>query len=451
MGFARAVTMSVVLFLVLPLSVPSSLQGQEQERIWGRVTTVTGAVHQGFIRWDRNEGGWGDLLDGSKEFTPFLFQDWWNLVHPDDRHRDRVIELNGYRITWDDNEPDFPDSHESGIRFGHIKSLTVAGNDQATLELRSGRFVDLSGGSTDIGTTLREVLVATADGREVALEWEDIQDVEFAAPPQGARTTGRRIHGTVEVDENTRFTGYIAWDMGKILSSDTLEGHTSDGDRREFPFGQITEIRPTRRGAEVTLADGARLELFDSEDVDDGNDGILVSDPGLGLVSLEWDELEWVRFHAPDRPTTWDGFDVSHRLRGSVMTTDSTVFTGWIRWDGDEEYAWELLDGEEGDLTFDIEFGKVASIERLVGMTTAVEVGATGVNVETVPNEGATVTLRDGRAFDLDGSNDVDDGNDGVFILLDDSGQSPDDAEAEWVLVKWTDFRSVEFEWEDGR
>ena len=97
MGFARAIMMSVVLFFVLSIGIPFSLQAQEMERIWGRVTTVTGDVHQGFIRWDRNEGGWADLLDGSKEFSPFLFRDWWNLVHPDDRHRDRIVELAGYR------------------------------------------------------------------------------------------------------------------------------------------------------------------------------------------------------------------------------------------------------------------------------------------------------------------------------------------------------------------
>ncbi|MBT8395350.1 MAG: hypothetical protein HKO65_01335 [Gemmatimonadetes bacterium] len=451
MVFARASLLFAALFVVLPFGIPVPLEAQEQERIWGRVTTVTGEVHRGFIRWDRNEGGWADLLDGNKDFTPFLFQDWWDLVHPEDRQGDRVIELNGYRITWDDDEPEFPESHESGIRFGHIKTLTVAGDDQATLELRSGRFLDLNGGSTDIGDDLREVLVARADGSRVELEWGDIRDIALETPPSSARPEGRRLHGTVVLDEDTRFTGYIAWDMEKILTSDTLQGFTSDGSRRDLLFGRITELRPSGRGSELTLADGATIELFESDDVDEGNDGIQVSDPGMGLVLLEWDELERVRFHPPEVPISPGSFDTARRLRGTVTTTDSTELTGWIRWDGDEEYSWELLDGQDGDLIFDIEFGLVASIDRFVGVTTSVEVGATGVNVQTAPTEGATVTLRDGRAFELDGSNDVDDGNSGIFLVLDSSGQSPDDAEAEWVLVKWEDFRSVEFEWEDGR
>ena len=84
-------------------------------------------------------------------------------------------------------------------------------------------------------------------------------------------------------------------------------------------------------------------------------------------------------------------------------------------------------------------------------MSAAVEVGPTGVNVETEAVEGAEVTLWDGRVLELAGSNDVDDSNDGIFILEDGSGQTPDDLEAGWVMVKWTDFRSIRFHGEDGR
>jgi len=61
------------------------------------------------------------------------------------------------------------------------------------------------------------------------------------------------------------------------------------------------------------------------------------------------------------------------------------------------------------------------------------------------------VTLFDGRVLDLDGSNDVDASNHGIFILEDRSGRSPDDEEAEWVMVRWTDFREARFERGEGR
>jgi hypothetical protein len=66
---------------------------------------------------------------------------------------------------------------------------------------------------------------------------------------------------------------------------------------------------------------------------------------------------------------------------------------------------------------FDIEFGQVRSIEPLGG-------------------HGAEVTLRDGRTFQLEGSNDVDDGNKGIYV-------TPEGGDT--VLVHWDEFRRVTF------
>jgi len=44
----------------------------------------------------------------------------------------------------------------------------------------------------------------------------------------------------------------------------------------------------------------------------------------------------------------------------------------------------------------------------------------------------------------------VDSSNDGVFVLVDGSGRSPDDEEAEWVMVRWEDFLAVRFDWGEG-
>ena len=85
MGSFRAMFLILVTVFVLPsfVSIPH-LRAQEDDRIWGRITTVSGDVLEGFIRWDRNEGSWVDRLDGSKEMTPFQYQEWWRLAHPED-------------------------------------------------------------------------------------------------------------------------------------------------------------------------------------------------------------------------------------------------------------------------------------------------------------------------------------------------------------------------------
>jgi hypothetical protein len=439
---------------IISLATANPLQGQESDRIWGRVTTVSGDLHEGFIRWDRNEAVWADVLDGSKDFSPFQFEDWWNLANPGNRERDRVIELAGYRITWDDDEPEFPDSHESGIRMGHIRRLSVVDTDRALLELRSGLTVELEGGATDLGRDLREILVTEATGGVVELEWEELQSVEFGPAPPQSRAPGRRLHGTLVHDGGTRFTGFVAWDMQKALSTDTLEGYDSEDVRRQILFSRIASVRPMRRGAEITLQGGETLQLFGRDDVDDSNDGILISDPLLGLVEVDWEEMDHINFHPPAEvqgASGLGGFDGGRRLRGTVITADSTEVSGWVRWDGDEEFTWELLDGYFAGVSYDIEFGKIASIERTLGITTAVEVGPTGVNVSTEDEEGSKVTLWDGRVFELTGSNDVDESNDGIYVLREGSGRSPEDPEAEWVMVKWEDFRSVRFEREGGQ
>ncbi|MFH1762727.1 MAG: hypothetical protein ABIF09_00920 [Gemmatimonadota bacterium] len=452
MSSSRAFPLVLALVSSTSLLGPLSLRAQEVDRIWGRVQTVSGQIHEGFIRWDRNEGSWVDQLDGSKEHRPFEFQDWWKISHPGDKRRDRVIELAGYRITWDDDEPDFPDTAESGIRFGHIRRLTVVEGEVARLELRSGSVVELEGGATDLGEDLREILIKDTQGRLVELAWEELAMVEFMAAPATAEAGDRRLHGTVEVKDGPAFTGYISWDTDKILSSDPLEGRDSDKKRREIPFGRIASILPIKNGAEVTLMDGGSVRLFGTDDVTSGNAGIQISDPGLGLVDVDWDDLGTVRFHPPEVPVGWDAFDGGRRLRGTVVTADSTELTGWIKWDGDEEYSWELLDGRDGDLGLDVEFGKIASIERSFEDVTSVNLGPAGLSVRGgVRDRETLVTLRDGRILELGGSNDVDESNHGIFVLGYWAGNSPDDEDAEWVMVRWEDFRAARFNWEDSR
>jgi hypothetical protein len=283
------------------------------------------------------------------------------------------------------------------------------------------------------------------------LEWEDLEMVEFFQAPGGSEPEGQRLHGTVEMQEGPSFTGYIAWDLDEVLTTDTLDGEDSDGDGHEILFGRIASIRPIGDGAELSLVDGSRMELFGDDDVDRGNDGIQVSDPALGLVVLDWEEVEVVSFHPADSPSASALMDGGRRLRGTVVTADSTELSGWIRWDGDEEYSWELLDGRTPGAGFDVEFGQIAGIEKFFGESVTVNLGPTGVSVTHPVTEGAQVTLRDGRVFEMDGSNDVDESNHGVFILPEGSGWSPDDGEAVWVMVRWEDFQSVIFEWEEGR
>ena len=88
-----------------------------------------------------------------------------------------------------------------------------------------------------------------------------------------------------------------------------------------------------------------------------------------------------------------------------------------VTWENDEAWSWEILDGQAGDVDLDVEFGQLRSIRRLGSW-------------------GSEVTLLDGRTFEMEGSNDVADGNKGLYVTLDDG---------ETVLVPWRAGTAVAF------
>jgi len=138
-----------------------------------------------------------------------------------------------------------------------------------------------------------------------------------------------------------------------------------------------------------------------------------VSDPALGQVKLDWHEFDRVVFHGTNDENEFVDFDGGRRIQGTVVTESGEEITGEIRWDDDEAYTWEMLDGNIRDVEFKIEFSNIDRIEK--------------------SNRGATVTLRDGREFKLSDSNDVDDGNRGIIIR--DDGRT--------YKVAWRDFQEI--------
>ncbi|MEZ4698749.1 MAG: hypothetical protein R2834_00345 [Rhodothermales bacterium] len=377
-------------------------------RIYGRITTTDGDVYEGLIRWDRNEASWVDVLNGSK------------VIHRTDRERERGrrIEIFGFTVYEEDGDRTY--SRTSGIRFGNIRSLERIGSDRARLILQTGEEVELINGSTDIGNDVREIIIEDAEAGQIELKWRDLELVELFEAPAGVTSSlGERLFGTVVSRDGLEFTGFVCWDVDEVLTEDILDGNDEDGRRRKIPFGNIERIRRnSSSSALVRLNNGDEFVLRGTNDVNSSNSGILVLDPELGQVELDWDEFEEVIFTTPDAAPDYASFARIAPLSGTVFTRDGDRFEGRLRWDDDESATWEFLDGELSDMQFDIEFGKIRSIERL-------------------SSREAEVTLLDGRRFELRGSNDVDSDNDGIFII-DDAGDE--------VRLSWQDFERVVFD-----
>ena len=305
--------------------------------------------------------------------------------------------------------------------------MTVLGDDRVELELRSGERVELFGGATDIGPSIRELLVYDHRRGRVELEWRDLERIEFSRAPRSARSESPRLFGTVEDEAGRRFTGYVSWDLDEIFESDVLNGEDEDGTDRRIPFGEIRSIEGRRRESTVRLRGGDTLILSGSNDVARGHRGVQISDPELGMVEVEWDEFRALELHPAPEETGYGAFDGGRPLVGTLVTQSGEELTGRIRWDADEESSWEFLNGVSDGVRFTIELAKIERIRRGEAW-------------------GATVTLTDGRAWELDESNDVNWDNKGILVLVEVDGAG---TEGGWRFVDWDEFLEVRFHHDD--
>ena len=143
-------------------------------RLYGSVVTRSGEEFEGYIRWDRNEGSWADLLD---------------------------VDRKGGRSVL------------SGIRFGHIRRIEVLNAHEALFTLKSGQEQEFGSRRTDLGHGLRALVIDDVRKGVAELQWRDLEAVEFMAAPDGVISPGERLHGTLVTRAGLEFTGYVAWDV----------------------------------------------------------------------------------------------------------------------------------------------------------------------------------------------------------------------------------------------
>lgn len=396
------------------LLATGSISAGNADRLYGKISTRDGQLLEGPIRWDRNEASWFDVLDGAKPLPERNRQSAVKAGFSSNEKRE--VRILGLKIAEFNPEDRFPSSSSSGIRFGHIRTLEPVSSSEVRLILKSGREVRLRG-TSDIGRGMRGVIVEDRTKGKIELSWKDIETIEFTAPPEPVHSEfGERLFGTLISKDLGGFTGLVCWDVDEIFVTDVLDGREK-GKKREVKFDDIASIeRLNSRSAQVQLKTGEETTLSGTNDVNDGNRGILIMDPGIGLVRVSWSQFDKLVLETP--ADDWaPEFDGGKPLSGTVYTVGGKKLTGRIRWDNDEEYTWELLDGEDRDVQFEVEFGLIGSIEKS-------------------SSKSAVVTLKDGRSFELSGSNDVNADNKGIFVTLENG---------EEVAVRWADFRKAEF------
>lgn len=373
--------------------------------IFGTVKTTSDKSYTGTLRWDDEEAFWDDHFNSAKEEMPYLEE----FGKEKDDHEIRVLGRK-IKLNWG--------HHSTGrqfiSRFGEIASIKVLGNDEARLFMRDGTEVHVEGSANDVSA---DISIDDDALGQVSIPWKRIDTIEFSATPSSAKPEGFRMHGKVETTGGT-FTGFIQWDSEECLSYDKIDGEDEDI-RVSIEMGKIRSIeRHTRKSARLVLLDGRSLVLDGTNDVDDDIRGILVEDPRFGRVEIGWDAFRKVTFDAPSGSgKAYDAYGKGGALNGKVTTRDGKTHSGRLVFDLDEAYTWEMLDGNDDDISYTIPFGLIESIAPR-------------------GSDSAIVRLRGGEEIELEDTQDVSDQNDGILIL----------AGSDKTLVAWDDLEIVEFE-----
>ena len=257
------------------------------------------------------------------------------------------------------------------------------------------------------------------------------------------------LFGTIYTDRGDELTGRIRWDKNEGFWDDVIDATKYDDERYEsrqkrrsrikifglnittndmdwdwtsssaqLRFGNVKEIEPRSRGrATVELKNGERVRFEDSgSDLGSGIRGIEIDVDGEGITKLDWSDIDRVVFFPePDGYTPTDR--TVERLYGHLTTEDGQEFTGFIMWDADEIYSSDILDGDEHGRDREIRFDAIESIEK-------------------ISSRGCEVKLKSGREMELRGSNDVDSGNRGIYVIMPNIGQ---------VKVEWDEFEKLAF------
>ncbi len=377
-----------------------SLIAQDTGFIYGKVTTEDGDEYEGPIRWGKEEVYWTDMFNASKDENRNLdYLSDRELESLEDRYYSKrygngVIRLMNVSWDFDDDDADFV--HEFACEFGNLKSIRLRSRSRAEITLRDGKEIDIEGsGYNDVGAKIR---VLDKDLGLVALSWSRIDEIEFMKTPSKLEEVyGEPLYGTVESDLG-RFTGFIQWDHDERVGTDVLDGDTRDGDV-SIPFRKIESIeRDGYSSSIVKLKSGRELDLRGSNDVNDDNKGIIVTVEGLGRIDLEWEDFDKVTFKdAPNSGRDYDSFASPEKIKGQVEVDNGDIHRGTIIYDLDEEYAFEVLNGEDNDSKYVIPFRNVKWIEPR-------------------SSDRSNVELKNGDQLVLEDSQDVSERNQGVLV-----------------------------------
>ena len=241
-----------------------------------------------------------------------------------------------------------------------------------------------------------------------------------------------RIYGEVETRRGEKITGWIKWGGKEVVWDDLFDGsreiryfRTDRDDRRRTQkyekvesrtkFGYIKEIEFVYSNVAILkMKNGRTIEMEGGGNTDDN---IFIIDADFGETELKRRNLKKVIFMQEPADYERNVYPRALPLWGEVKTRFRETFTGYIKWDNDEGLATDILDGkDEENISRKIPMGRIRSIEPYWS--------------------NSKIILKNGREFELGGSNDVNRENRGILIRIPDKYQ---------FIITWRDFEKVTF------
>jgi len=403
-SLATRTTIAALLFwIVAPLSAQSV-----QSYIYGTLHTRSGDSYEGFMRWGKEELFWHDIFNSTKT------DDQSNYRRPE-KKSGRWFDFDwNFSSIWDNKYGGT--SHTFACHFGDIKTLELKRSQTVLVGLKNGSIIEVRGGSNDIGES---IYLNSPDLGEIKIPWDRIDQIDFSAAPLHYEAPYETmLYGTVETTRNRTFKGVVTWDMDERIGSDILDGDSREGEH-EIPFSLIKSITRSGDGSNVELRSGKELRLEGSNDVDDGNRGVVVFDANYNNIKIDWDDFQKVTFESiGDVIPTYDDYKVPTGIEAEVMGFDGARYKGLVAFDIDEFWELEFLDGNDDQIEYQIPF---RNIKRLVPKNRSYSM----------------VFLRDGESLLLGDSQDVSSRNDGLLIFQ--------EGEKEPIHVKWDDIDEIIF------
>lgn len=377
-----------VLFAVLAIMpAPASAQHDGANLIYATITWEMGANRTGYLRWDKEEATWDDLFHCGYRENPWLeFIDHSALKK---EKRDSYYKTHGLidRIAYALNEDDEPGPgwRMFLIRFGDIQSFEInSGKDDFVITADGGRH-RIGGYANDNGSDLW-LYEMGEDPQEI--EWNDLTSIVFSPAPEEHAPYAQRLYGTVETAKGL-FTGPIMWDKSECLSIDILDGENDNGDLT-IAMGDILSIeKRDNRSVIIVEKNGSSYDMHGSNDVNDNNRGIWILTKDLGWVDIPWSRFIKATFSEnPGFFNARTDFGNHQHLAGTIDLKDGTTHQGKLVYDLDEGFAWDIFNGSQKQIEYDIPFTEIVMIEPL-------------------PEASCRVHLRCGKVMELAGEQDT--------------------------------------------